>query len=153
MDGKAKDDSAPYVGALLRLCWQQVRAHMFRAIHAQGFSDLPEAYFAAFSFPLPNGTRLTDLASQLRMSRQATNYLVGQLEALGYFERRQNPKNNRKLIYLTERGSRVAETILASLRQLQERWADEVGRDRFDVFMDVLQHFSEGQASLPRTAS
>ena len=84
----------------------------------------------------------SELARQMRMSRQATNYLIGQPEGLGYLERRAAADGERRLVYLTERGWKVADTIYASLRQLQERWADEVGRERFNDFMDVLRLLS-----------
>jgi DNA-binding MarR family transcriptional regulator len=142
MNARTSASGPPYVGALLRLCWQRVRAHMLDAIRANGFTDLQEAHFAVFSYPLPNGVRPSDLARQLRMSRQATNYLVGQMEGLGYLERRVGPGSDRRLIYLTERGSRVADVIYTSLRELQAQWADEVGHDRFEAFMEVLRLLS-----------
>jgi DNA-binding MarR family transcriptional regulator len=142
----AKTLGPPFFGALLRLCWQRVRAHMHEAIRAHGFTDLQEAHFAIFSYPLPNGVRPSDLARQLRMSRQATNYLVGQMEVLGYLERRVGPEGDRRLVYLTERGSQVAEVIYACLRELQTQWADEVGRDRFDAFLGVLRLLAKDQS-------
>ena len=143
MDDQTSDQGPPYVGALLRLCWQRVRAHMHDAIRANGFTDLQEAHFAVFSHPLPHGVRPSELARHLRMSRQAINYLVGQMEGLGYLERRVGPDSDRRLIYLTERGAKVAEVIYASLYELQTQWADEVGHDRFKAFMDVLTLLSK----------
>jgi DNA-binding MarR family transcriptional regulator len=142
MDAQTIESGPPFVGALLRLCWQRVRAHIDDAIRANGFADLQEAHFVVFSYPLPHGVRPSDLARQLRMSRQATNYLLGQMEGLGYLERRDAPGGDRRLVYLTERGSKVADVIYASLRELQAQWADEVGPDRFKTFMDVLKLLS-----------
>lgn len=136
----------PFVGALLRLCWQHARAHMHEAIRAHGFTDLQEAHFAIFSYPLPDGVRPSDLARQLRMSRQATNYLVGQMEALGYLERRVGSEGDRRLIYLTERGHQVTQVIYACLRELQVQWAKEVGQDRFEVFLEVLSFLGKERA-------
>lgn len=135
-------DSPPFVGALLRLCWQQVRDHLHEAIRQQGFTDLQEAHFAVFSYPLPDGIKPADLARQIHMSRQATNYLLGQLEALGYLERRPTPKGGRRLVYLTDRGWRVADTIYAASRQWQAQWTDQVGHDQFRVFLEVLRHLA-----------
>jgi DNA-binding MarR family transcriptional regulator len=143
MDDQTSVQGPPYVGALLRLCWQRVRAHMHEAIRANGFTDLQEAHFAVFSYPLPSGVRPSELARQLRVSRQAINYLVGQMEGLGYLERRVGPDGDRRLIYLTERGARVAEVIYASLHELQTQWADEVGHDHFQAFIDVLTLLSK----------
>lgn len=110
-----------------------------------GFADLQDAHLAVFSYPLPDGVRPSDLARQLHISRQATNYLVGQLEALGYLERRAGPGNDRRRVYLTGRGQSVADVIYASLGDLQMQWAREVGDDRFMVFMDVLKLLSKDE--------
>lgn len=128
----------PFVAALLRLSWQRARDHLQGAIRAAGFTDLQEAHFAVFSYPLPDGVKPSDLARQIRMSRQATNYLIGQMEELGYLERRAAPGSDRRLVHLTERGWMVADVIYAALRNLQDQWADEVGRERFDEFMTTL---------------
>lgn len=137
--------SPPFVGALLRLCWQQARAHMNEAIRAEGFTDLPDSHLIFFQYPAPDAIRPSDLARRLRMSRQATNYLIAQMEALGYLERRTASKNGRRLVYLTERGWRVIDVIYASLRDLQEQWAEKVGRQRFDDVMDVLRTLAENE--------
>lgn len=129
----------PYVGALLRLCWQKARRHLQEAVKDAGFTDLQEAHFSVFSYPLPDGVKPSDLARRMHMSRQATNYLVGQLEELGYLERRAAPGGDRRLVYLTEQGWRVADTIHSSMRDLQRQWAEAVGPQRFNDVMEVLR--------------
>jgi DNA-binding MarR family transcriptional regulator len=139
---KSVDAKPPFIGALLRLTWQRVRARMHQAILEAGFTDLQEAHFAVFSYPLPHGVRPSELARKMRMSRQATNYLIVQLEALGYLERRAPQGSDRRQVYLSERGQKVGETIHACLRELQAEWSKEVGSDEFKRFMDVLRQLS-----------
>ncbi len=136
------DLGPPFFGALLRVTWQHVRDQMFRAIHAAGFTDFQEAHFAVFSYPLPDGVRPSELARQKRMSRQAINYLLVQLEALGYIERRAPEGSDRRLIYMTARGRRLAETIFDCLRRLHREWACEIGEARFNEFLAVLKQLS-----------
>jgi DNA-binding MarR family transcriptional regulator len=138
----SQPSSPPFVGALLRLCWQHARRRISDAIRADGFGDLQDAHLIVFQYPLPDGVRPSDLARQLRISRQATNYLIAQLEELGYLQRRASPESDRRLVYLTERGWRVVDSIYASLRQLQEEWANKVGHKRFSDFMRVLRVLS-----------
>jgi DNA-binding MarR family transcriptional regulator len=133
----------PYFGAMLRMTVEHVRAHMLRAIHDAGFADFQEPYFAVFSYPPPDGIRPADLARQKRMSRQALNYLLAQLEDLGYVERRAPEGVERRMVFLTARGRGVAETIYACLRRLQAHWAAEIGEARFAVFLDVLRELAE----------
>ena len=132
----------PFIGALLRLTWLRVRERLHQAIREAGYSDLQDAHFAVFSYPLPHGVRPSDLARNIRMSRQATNHLIGQLEALGYLERRAGAGSERRLIYLSARGVAVGETIYACLIRLQDEWSAEIGCERFEVFMDVLRELS-----------
>ena len=133
----------PFVGALLRQCWRRVRERIQEAVRAAGFEDLQEAHLAVFTYPLPDGVRPSDLARRMEMTPQATNYLITQVEALGYLERRAPDGSDRRLVYLTERGQQVGETIYACLRQLQTEWAEEIGPGRFGDFMDVLRRLGE----------
>ena len=154
--GGGGDEGPPYVGALLRLCWQRVRGRIDDAIRAGGFTDLQDSHLAVFSYPPPDGVRPSELARRIRMSRQATNHVIGQLEALGYLERRAVAGSERRLVYMTERAWRVAETIFACLRAVEAEWAAEIGEERFGAFMAVLRCLAKeegrgsGSVSLPR---
>lgn len=140
--GRSDFSKPPYIGALLRLTWQRVRNRLLEAVHDAGFTDLQDAHFAVFTYPLPDAVRPSELARNMHMSRQAANYLIAQLEGLGYLERRAPPGNTQRLVYLTARGRQVGETIYARLRQLQAEWASEVGHGEFKRFMDVLVQLS-----------
>jgi DNA-binding MarR family transcriptional regulator len=140
----AMSDQPPFVGALLHMCWLKARARLFAAVQAAGFTDLQESHFAAFSFPLPNSVRPSDFARQIGMSRQAANYLVGQLEALGYLERRAAGDGGRRMIYLTGKGWKVINIMWDTLRQIQLEGARQVGADRYAEFMSVLRELAEG---------
>ena len=127
---------------MLRIVWQHVRGRMLRAIHEAGFTDFQEAYFAVFSYPLPDGTKPAELARQKRMSRQAINYLLVQLEDLRYVERRAPQGSERRLVYLSPRGHEVAQVIFGCLQQLHTDWAEHVGTERFEAFVEVLRELS-----------
>jgi DNA-binding MarR family transcriptional regulator len=139
----AGDDGPPYVGALLRQCLEHVRARMEADIKAAGFTDLQPALFAVFTFPPPEGMRPSDFARRIRMSRQATNHIIGQLETLGYVERRAQPEGGRRRIHLTPRTWEVVKVIHSTLLQIQAEWGAEIGQDRFVDFMATLRRFAD----------
>jgi DNA-binding MarR family transcriptional regulator len=142
------DEGPPYVGALLRQCLEHVRARIEADIKAAGFTDVQPAHLAVFSFPPPDGMRPSDLARRIRMSRQATNHIIGQLEALGYLERRAARKSERRRIYLTPRTWGMVKVVHATLLEVQGEWAAEIGPDRFRDFMTTLRRFAtrDGEA-------
>lgn len=146
------DEGPPYVGALLRQCLEHVRARLEADIKAAGFTDLQPAHFAVFTFPPPEGMRPSDLARRIRMSRQATNHTIGQLEALGYIERRAERKGERRRIYPSPRAWAMVKVIHATLLEIQAEWAIEIGQDQFHDFMATLRRLAArgcGQASNP----
>ena len=83
------------IGALLRVPWEAVRERMLRGLHEDGFDDLVAAHLNVLQYPGPENRRPSDLAAETRMSKQAMNYLLGQMELLGYIERRDGGKADR----------------------------------------------------------
>lgn len=133
----------PTFGALMRITWQHVRSQLLGAIHEAGYTNFQDAHFAVFSYPLPDGVRPSELARQKKMSRQAVNYLLGQLEGLGYVERRPSETVEQRLVYLTPAGQEIAEAIFNCLEKLQKEWSADVGPERFAIFLEVLKSFAE----------
>src|SRR6266516_6387492 len=72
----------PLIGALLRMPWDAVQEHMLDRLHESGFGDFDAAYLTVFQYPGPQGSRPSELAARLRISKQALNYLLGELERL-----------------------------------------------------------------------
>lgn len=60
---------------------------MLADLHDAGFTDLVTAHFAVLRYPGPDGSRPSDLAVGAGMTKQAMNYLLGQLEQCGYLVR------------------------------------------------------------------
>jgi DNA-binding MarR family transcriptional regulator len=136
------DEGPPYVGALLRQSLEHVRARIEADLRSAGFTDLQPAHLAVFSFPPPDGARPSDLARRIHMSRQATNHIIGQLEAMGYLERRAERKGERRRIYLTPRTWGMVKIAHATLLEIQGEWAADIGPDRFGDFMTTLRRFA-----------
>lgn len=133
----------PTFGALMRITWQHVRSRLLEAIHDAGYTEFQDAHFAVFSYPLPDGVRPSELARQKKISRQALNYLLGQLEGLGYVERRTGASVEQRLVYLTREGRGIAEVIFNCLEKLENEWSEDVGPERFATFLDVLRSFAQ----------
>jgi DNA-binding MarR family transcriptional regulator len=129
----------PLIGALLRMPWEVVRQRMLTRLHERGFDDLDMAHLNALQYPGPEGERPSELAARLGMSKQALNYLLGELERLGYLERRPDPDDLRsKRIALTSRGSAVVPVIREAVAEVERDWARELGPERFDRLRAIL---------------
>lgn len=127
------------IGALLRMPWEQVVRRMLERLHEQGFDDLDTAHLNLFLYPGPQGTRPSELAAQRGMSKQAANYLLSQLERLGYLERRPDAGDRRsKRIALTDRGERAGHAIRDAVRDVEHEWEARLGKDRFAQLRTLL---------------
>jgi DNA-binding MarR family transcriptional regulator len=131
------------IGAFLRLPWEAVQEHMLERLHADGFADFDASYLIVVQYPGPQGERPSDLAARLRISKQALNHLLGQLEHLGYLERRPDPDDRRsKRIALTPRGTRAATTIRKAVAEMEDAWKQRLGPRRFAQLRALLQELN-----------
>lgn len=132
-------DPPPLIGALLRLPWEAVQRRMLDRLHAAGFTDLTAAHLAVMLYPGPEGRRPSDIAVQRGMSRQALNYILGQVEELGYLERRSDPHDQRsKRIALTPRGRSAGEVMRKTVLELEREWSEQLGAERFAELKRLL---------------
>ena len=134
----------PMIGALLRTPWETVVRRMLERLHAEGFDDLDLAHLNLFLYPGPQGARPSELAADRGISKQAANYLLGQLEALGYLERQPDPSDRRsKRIALTDRGERAGHTIRDAVREVERDWQAQLGQDRFAQLKTLLLELNQ----------
>lgn len=129
----------PLIGALLRIPWEAVQRHMLERLHERGFDDLNAAHLNVFQYPGPQGARPTELAARLRISKQALNYLLRELERLDYLERRPDPDDLRsKRVALTERGTSAVRVIREAVNDTETTWAQQLGPKRFTQLRNLL---------------
>jgi DNA-binding MarR family transcriptional regulator len=134
----------PLIGALLRMPWEEVRRRMLERLHERGFDDLEAPHLNVLQYPGPQDTRPSELAARLRMSKQALNYLLGELERFGYLERRPDPGDRRsKRIVMTQRGEKVRSVIRDAVADTEREWARELGPERFAQLRALLLELNE----------
>jgi DNA-binding MarR family transcriptional regulator len=134
----------PLIGALLRMPWEAVQRHMLERLHERGFDDFDSAYLNVFQYPGPQGARPSDLAARLRISKQALNYLLGELERLDYLERQPDPDDLRsKRVALTPRGTAAISVIREAVGEIETTWAQQLGPKRFAQLRKLLLELNQ----------
>ncbi len=134
----------PLIGALLRVPWEAIQRRMLERLHERGFTDLDAAHLLVFQYPGPQGARPSELAARLGVSKQALNYLLGQLERLDYLERRPDPDDLRsKRVALTRRGTTAIRVIRDAVAEVETAWAEQLGPERFAQLRAMLLDLHE----------
>lgn len=129
----------PLIGALLRMPFETVRNRTLAGLHKRGYTDLVPAHLNVFQYPGPENQRPSDLATQTRMSRQALNYLLGQLQQLGYLTRQDDSANQRsKRIHLTPKGHAAIKAIREIVLEIEADWEQQLGPRKFEQLRALL---------------
>jgi DNA-binding MarR family transcriptional regulator len=129
----------PLIGALLRIPFETVRDRMLTGLHQRGYTDLIAAHLDVFQYPGPENQRPIELATHTRMSKQALNYLLGQLEQLGYLTREADNSDQRsKRIRLTPRGRAAIEAIREIVGEVEAEWQEQLGPRKFAQLRALL---------------
>jgi DNA-binding MarR family transcriptional regulator len=129
----------PLLGALLRMPVDVIRARMLAALHEQGFADLIPAHMIVLRYPGPDGLRPVEIAAQTGMTKQALNYLLGQLESYGYLERVEDADDQRsKRVRMTERGYAAGRVMRGAVSEVEAEFAAVYGSDELESLRSVL---------------
>ena len=133
----------PLIGALLRMPADAVVARILRDLHDAGFTDLVPAHFAVLRYPGPENRRPSELAAEAGMTKQAVNYLLGQMERLGYLTRDDDPEDQRfKRVHLTERGHGAAQAIRTSVAGIEKELEVQLGPAEFARLRELLHQLN-----------
>ena len=110
----------------------------------RGYPDLRPGHSALFlSVDRRSGSRLTDLAEQTRLTKQAMMSMVDDLEERGYVRRVPDPNDSRaKLVRLTAHGRRAAAECRRAIQGLEQRTKRTLGDRDYDVLRDALEILS-----------
>jgi DNA-binding MarR family transcriptional regulator len=133
----------PFVGAMLRPCWQWVREQIFMGVLAAGYDDLNPAHIGLFRYPTLDRQRPSELAEQFQITRQSINDLLGHLEQCGYITRETAPGDRRaRVVRLTAKGRRLEKTINAQARAAELEIADVLGPRHFAQLRSALDELA-----------
>jgi len=130
---------APNLGILLFVTYRALEQRASSAVVAAAISDITPAQARIAARIAPNGTRVSDLAEQARVTKQSAAFLVEQLEAAGYVDRVPDPTDGRaRLVRLTSRADRVVAEVNAEVERVLAEWAEHVGADRLRQVHETL---------------
>lgn len=136
------DQRIPLAG-LLDVVREALIVEFERELEEHGYGDIRPTHGCVFRFVRDEGMRLTELAGNAGMTKQATGEIVDGLVELGYAERIPDPQDRRaKLIRLTERGAEAQRCGLDLFARLEERWKEQFGAERIDQLREALERIA-----------
>ena len=132
------------LGILLFVANRALEQRAFDAVVAAGITDITLAQARVAARIGPDGSRVSELAEQARVTKQSAAFLVEQLETAGYVERVPDPTDGRaRLVRLTTRARRVARAADAEVQRVLTEWAHHVGEERLRQMHETLRDLRE----------
>ncbi len=137
---RGEDENNVPLPALLSQAKDITTELLHRRLSEDGFEGIRYRHGSVFRFIDAEGSRLTALAERSGLTKQAIGEVVTELERLGYVERTADPDDRRaKIIRLTERGRKGQAAAARILRDIEQRWARHLGRDRIATLRQTLE--------------
>jgi DNA-binding MarR family transcriptional regulator len=128
-----------HIGQLLTQLTRLFQTELFDRLVAAGLTDARVPHTHVTAYIRAEGSRLTELAAQARMTLPAMSELVNDLQRLGIVERRPDPSDGRaKLICLTDAGWEAMRTARRIISEIEADYADLVGSKRFEATAQTL---------------
>jgi DNA-binding MarR family transcriptional regulator len=136
---------AQAVGYLLIDGAHAISERILRRLHADGFDDMRMTHLVlAQHFDEERGSRLTDLAAAVGLTKPTVVKTINELVALGYCVREPDPEDGRaKLVVLTERGRAATLAGARASVEFEDEWAARMGRRRFAELRGLLAELVE----------
>ena len=136
-----------HIGQLLTQLTRVFQTELFERLAAAGLEGarLPHTHVTAYI--KADGSRLTELAAQARMTLPAMSEIVDDLQRLGIVERRPDATDKRaKLICLTDAGWAAMNTARVVIGEIEADYARRVGSERFETAAQTLDELLHAHA-------
>ena len=124
---------------LLFRCARRVNEHALARLAARTRLPIRASHTTLFPHIDLEGTRQTELARRVGVSKQAIHQLVAELESLGVLERIVDPTDGRAtLVRFTQKKGRSLLDGLALLGELEREIEQSIGTKRMRALHDAL---------------
>ena len=134
-----------HVGQLLTQLTRLFQTELFARLIAAGLENARVPHTHVTAYIKAEGSRLTELATQARMTLPAMSELVDDLERIGIVERRPDPSDGRaKLICLTDAGWEAMSIGRRVIAEIEAGYAELVGARRFEDAAETLNELLMG---------
>jgi DNA-binding MarR family transcriptional regulator len=133
------------IGVLLQALSRDFERRARGTLQARGHTELLPSHQVVFGNLGRSGTRLTVLAQQAGMTKQAMGQIVDDLEELGYVERIPDPKDGRaKIVRFTAAGLDFVCDAAEVLDEIWHEYAKLLGASELDRVQDALHKLLRG---------
>lgn len=129
----------PVIDAVMPIVWQWLRDQVLEGVRAAGYGDLNPAHVALARNPALDGSRPSEIAERMQITRQSVHELITHMEHRGYLVREADASNGRaRIVRLTDSGRRLEREVRAQARAAEAQIAGLIGEQPWTQLRDAL---------------
>ncbi len=127
-----------FIFLISKVC-QKLIINLQKSFSESGIEVTPIQVMLLFFLQKNDGSSLTQISQGLMLENPTVTGLIDRLEKLGYVKRSDHPNDRRVyLVYLTEKGSKVAKKALPIVKKLNEQIKEGYSKGEIENFKKVL---------------
>jgi DNA-binding MarR family transcriptional regulator len=127
-----------FIFLISKVC-QKLIINLQKSFSESGVEVTPIQVMLLFFLQKNDGSSLTQISQGLMLENPTITGLIDRLEKLGYVKRSDHPNDRRVyLVYLTEKGKKVANKALPIIKKLNEQIKEGYSKSEIDDFKKVL---------------
>ena len=127
-----------FIFLISKVC-QKLIINLQKAFSESGVEVTPIQVMLLFFLQKNVGSSLTQISQGLMLENPTVTGLIDRLEKSGYVKRSDHPDDRRVyLIYLTEKGKKVANKALPIVKRLNEQIKEGYSKEEIEGFKKVL---------------
>ena len=128
------------LAALVEIPLTVIDHAIFPLLAERGHPELRPAHSKVFTVIKGSGSRVTEMAAEAAMTKQSMQYLIDDLERLGYTERIPDLQDRRaKLVRLTPRGRSEVLVARESISATESAWGRQLGKAKMRQLRALLE--------------
>jgi DNA-binding MarR family transcriptional regulator len=127
-----------FIFLISKVC-QKLIINLQKSFSESGIEVTPIQGMLLFFLQKNDGSSLTQISQGLMLENPTVTGLIDRLEKLGYVKRSDHPSDRRiYLVYLTEKGNKVAKKALPIVKKLNEEIKKGYSKEEIEAFKKVL---------------
>jgi DNA-binding MarR family transcriptional regulator len=124
---------------LMGFLLNQVRA----AFAGEDWGGLRQSHFRVMTSTPAAGISITDLGLRVGMTKQGCGQFVSHLVDTGHLKVERDPDDRRtRIVKRTALGNRTVKRVTARILRVEQKWAGQVGDQKYQVFREVLDQLA-----------
>jgi DNA-binding MarR family transcriptional regulator len=131
-------------GRLLLNAFRYFEQGLMVRLQAAGYGELRRVHLSVLRQVDFAGTRVTELADRVGVTKQAMSQFLSECEELGYLERRADPSDGRaKLVYFTPKGQAFMTSVKRVIQAAEREIVATLGAAEVERLREGLKKLAE----------